>query len=391
MKFLHCSDLHLGKKPSFGSEIFKNKRFDDYFYAFDRIIEQAKDNNVDAIFVAGDFFDKKETHPNILGNTENLLQKCKEYNIEVIVVEGNHDLIYKDKESESWIIYLVEKKLLKRPSKYHPIVINDIEIYGLGYPGASVDDELIEFANFCNENNKQNCILLVHTALGNNEFIGGFLKDKTVLDKVQDYVTYIAGGHSHRLDIYPKENPFFFVPGAPEYFDLGEIPTLKTVIIFDTDTKKYKIITQNPRNCIKKNIELKSINQNDFREEFNDFISSFEFTSEDIVMLKIKSTVGCFLPDIKWAENFILGKGALFAKVELEKDNFRIGSASVIRKSVEEIELEQIKKWEQWGKVAEMGAKALAEMRKCAANGHEDIGSIFDQILNSVMAGKDEN
>jgi len=34
MKFLHCSDLHLGKKPYFGSEEFKNKRFEDYFSGF---------------------------------------------------------------------------------------------------------------------------------------------------------------------------------------------------------------------------------------------------------------------------------------------------------------------------------------------------------------------
>ena len=399
MKFLHCSDLHLGKKPYFGSEEFKNKRFEDYFSAFGRIIEQAKENEVDAILIAGDFFDKKETSPNILSNAENLLQKCRECKIEVVVIEGNHDLIYKNRESESWLVYLEDKKLLKRPfvdflenneRKYHSIFIGKTEIFGLGYPGASVDDELLKFADYCKKNQKQNCIVLVHTALGNNEFIGGFLKDKEILNKMKSHAVYIAGGHGHKLQKEPMANPLFFVPGSPEHYDLAEDAEYKTAIIFDTDSKEHKVLKQKPRHCVKETITLNSANPQQFREEFDKFLSSIVFTDEDIVIVEIKSSASDFIPDSKWAEKRIMEKGALFAEVKWKRGNLRSGSFAKIS-SQEEIELAQIKKWQYWGSAAETAAKALAEMRRAVKDGQADISSIFDSALNSVIGGKNED
>jgi DNA repair exonuclease SbcCD nuclease subunit len=400
MIFLHCSDLHLGKKPSFGSEIFKNKRFEDYFSAFDRIIEQAKENNAEAILVAGDFFDKRETHPNILSKTEELLQKCKNYEIKVVVIDGNHDLIYKNKEHESWIVYLENKGLLQRPfvefmedneRKYHSVFIGKTEIFGLGYPGASVDDALLEFSDYCKEREIKNCVVLVHTAIGGSDLIGGFLKDKTVLEKMRGYAIYIGGGHGHRLDTYPKEDPLFFVPGSPEYCDFGEDPALKNAIIFNTDSKEYKIIKQNPRSCIKESIIVNSETPEQFREEFHRFLSLIDISDEDIAIVEISSIANSFIPDLKWAEKEILNRGALFAKVEWDRRRSNFGSAHS-KNSVEEIEFEQIKKWEHWGKAAEAATKALTEMKKAKKDGRiHDVGSIFEETLNLVIRGKNEN
>ena len=401
MKFLHCSDLHLGKKPYFGSEEFKAKRFEDYFNAFERIIEQARENKVEAILVAGDFFDKKETHPNILGNTERLLRKCKGYGIQVVVIEGNHDLIYKNKEFESWIIYLENEKLLQRPfikiqenneKEYHSVFTGETEIFGLGYPGALVDDELREFADYCAKENKRNCIVLVHTALGGGEFIGGFLKDESALDNLKDHVVYIGGGHGHKLQKYPKENPFFFVPGSPEYYDLGEDTKLKTAIIFDTDSKEHKILEQSPRNCIRESLALDSANPEQFREEFGKFLSLFDISSEDIVLVEIRFISCDFIPDTKWAEKRIYEKGALFAEVKLKAQNSRSEVLSSKMNSREEIELAQIKKWKRWGGSAGIAAVALAEMRNAVKDGQpSDVFSIFDSALNLVIGGKNEN
>ena len=400
MKFLHCSDTHLGKKPYFGSDEFKNKRFEDYFSAFDRIIEQAIENNAQAIIIAGDFFDKKESNPIILSKTEVLLEKCKKNNIDLIVIEGNHDLIYKNKEDESWLIYLENKKLLQRPfvqfnenneRDYHFITINGINIFGLGYPGASVDDELIKFAGYCGENNIQNCIVLVHTALSKNDFISGFLKDNAALDLLKDHIIYIAGGHGHKLNMYPDTQPFFFVPGSPEYFDLGEDREKKTAIVFDTDSKEHKIIQQNPRNCINKLFTANAANPEQFREEFSVFLSSFEITKEDIVNVEIKSNCADFIPDLKWAEKQIMEKGALYSSVKLLRDNMRSGSNSIKNTSVEEIELEQIKKWESWNKAASIASNALSQMKKSLKDGLDDISDIFDSALNNVIGGKNEN
>ena len=390
----------MGKKPYFGSDEFKNKRFEDYFSAFDRIIEQAIENNADAILVAGDFFDKKESNPSILTKTEELLEKCKRNNIDIIVIEGNHDLIYKNKEDESWLIYLENRNLLQRPfvhfnenneREYNFITKNGINIFGLGYPGASIDDELIKFAGYCRENNIKDGIVLVHTALSKSDFISGFLKDNAALDLLKDHIIYIAGGHGHKLNKYPDKEPFFFVPGSPEYFDLGEDREKKAVIIFDTVSKEHKIIQQNPRNCINNIFSTNAANPEQFREEFSVFLSSFKITKEDIINIEIKSNIADFIPDIKWAEKQITEKGALYSSVKLLRDNLGSGSNLANISSVEEIELEQIKKWDSWNKAATIASNALSQMKKALKDGQNDISSIFDLALNNTIGGKNEN
>ena len=74
MKILHCSDIHLGKKP-FGTEIFTKKRYDDYFNTFNELVEKSILEKVDIFMIAGDLFDKKDLSPDILKKTEIILKK----------------------------------------------------------------------------------------------------------------------------------------------------------------------------------------------------------------------------------------------------------------------------------------------------------------------------
>ena len=66
MRILHCSDIHLGRRIAGASGDFSNTRFDDYFNAFDYVIEYSIENNIDIFVVAGDLFDKKEISPDVL-------------------------------------------------------------------------------------------------------------------------------------------------------------------------------------------------------------------------------------------------------------------------------------------------------------------------------------
>jgi DNA repair exonuclease SbcCD nuclease subunit len=217
------------------------------------------------------------------------------------------------------------------------------------------------------------------------------LKDKTVLDKMKTYAIYIAGGHGHKLQKYPEEAPMFFVAGSPEYYDLDENPALKTAIIFDTETKEHKVLAQSPRNCIKRTVTLQAANPEQFREEFTQFLSSIEITAEDIVIIEVKTSAADFVPDIRAMEKIIFDKGALHAEIKWKRDNLNSKVFSEKRNSVEEIELEQIKKWKLWSNVAEVAVKAISEMKKSVKDGQQDISSIFDSALNSVIEGKNEN
>ena len=52
MKFLHISDLHIGKYVN------GYRMLDDQRYMLERIVEIIKEKNPDALLIAGDIYDK---------------------------------------------------------------------------------------------------------------------------------------------------------------------------------------------------------------------------------------------------------------------------------------------------------------------------------------------
>ncbi|MCX6155008.1 MAG: metallophosphoesterase [Candidatus Kapabacteria bacterium] len=116
MKLMHCSDIHLGRRPAGGAGDYSDKRFDDYFKAFEWVATLAIERNVDLVIISGDFFDKKELLPEVLSRSERILGLLHLAEIPVILVEGNHDNIITGNESDSWLIYLENSGLLQRPT-----------------------------------------------------------------------------------------------------------------------------------------------------------------------------------------------------------------------------------------------------------------------------------
>ena len=113
MKILHCSDVHLGKKP-FGTKEFSQKRYLDFFKTFDEIIDIGISENIDLFIVAGDLFDKKELTPDTLEKCEKSFQKLKNKGIKVFLIEGNHDNIVGNDDVNSWLGYLEKKDFIHR-------------------------------------------------------------------------------------------------------------------------------------------------------------------------------------------------------------------------------------------------------------------------------------
>ena len=85
MKLLHTSDLHLGKK-------IKNiSLLEDQEEALSSILSIAKTNNIDAMILAGDIFDKGVPSVNALNLFQTFLENCKKSDIAVYIIAGNHD------------------------------------------------------------------------------------------------------------------------------------------------------------------------------------------------------------------------------------------------------------------------------------------------------------
>ena len=85
MKLLHTSDLHLGKK-------IKNiSLLEDQEEALSSILSIVKTNNIDAMILAGDIFDKGVPSVNALNLFQTFLENCKKSDIPVYIIAGNHD------------------------------------------------------------------------------------------------------------------------------------------------------------------------------------------------------------------------------------------------------------------------------------------------------------
>lgn len=382
MKIVHCSDLHLGKRNS-GKKIFVEKRYNDLFIAFEKLISKILNLEVDVMIISGDIFDKKEINPDVLAKTENLFLKLKEKNIKIIAIEGNHDTI--NQNENSWLDYLKNKKYLDVFSfKYDFnnkkfIKIEDVNIFPVGYPGYMVDSVMENLAKDLPENEKN--IVIVHTSFFDSDNFPGLIKTETI-DLFKDKAIYIAGGHTHSFKCYPKENPYFFVPGSLEYINYpNESSNKKGFIYFDTDTLKYDFIEIENR----KRIKLGKYQFEKYDEEeilkFRNFIKNFELSGEEVVLVDIEISGKDYINIIE-LEEIIESEGALKAYVKIKIKN--TDSNGIIFEeslSIEEIETKIMENWDIFEDNKNF-IKNFSKLKNLYLDGkNEEFIEQFDKIL----------
>ena len=85
MKWMHLSDLHLGKKVNEVSMVT------DQEYILKQIIRIAKEESVDGILIAGDLYDKQIPSIEAVKLMDELLHDITDLQIPVCIISGNHD------------------------------------------------------------------------------------------------------------------------------------------------------------------------------------------------------------------------------------------------------------------------------------------------------------
>jgi exonuclease SbcD len=374
LKILHTSDWHLGRRPVGGLNEYSNTRYKDYFDGAKYIVTKAIENNVDVFIIAGDLFDRSSILPDMLFKTEKLLEELKNNSVKTLLIEGNHDKVYS--YDDSWIDYLERKDLVRVPKfqkngdKYLflPIVIKDIKFYGVPYQGVLIDEVLTELSKQLKSDQKN--IVIVHTGIG-GDFIPGCTK-RDVIDLFKGKVIYMAGGHLHTYKEYPKEEPYFFVPGCPEYWDLNEGEE-KGFIIFDTQSLKHTFYSSKRRKLSSYKFKASEV-----MEKVEDL------TVEDSEIVKIKILNDSkHLVDTDKIEKILKGKGALKVDISVEYiENEKYNSLDRLNKS--DIEKIVIGSWENiYSKNVEKTLKYL-EILKSEDNDNEIIES-FDTFLDSII------
>ncbi len=89
MKFIHCSDLHLGSKIV-GIPLDKSKyKREEVLCAFDNLCKYAVENNVTAVIISGDVFDTSKISSTIKDRFIHAISKAKD--VDFLYLTGNHD------------------------------------------------------------------------------------------------------------------------------------------------------------------------------------------------------------------------------------------------------------------------------------------------------------
>lgn len=141
MRFIHVSDLHLGRKP-YGNETLYLSIID----TFRKVVDFANKNKIGTILIAGDLFDSQYPDWRTLTYTQDIIYN---YNGYMYAIHGNHD---KSSKNGSAIKYLS-----KSTDQFN--VIDDgfsfsiedplsdlvIEIYGLNWAGSRTAQKIKDF------------------------------------------------------------------------------------------------------------------------------------------------------------------------------------------------------------------------------------------------------
>jgi exonuclease SbcD len=86
MKFIHTSDWHIGRQ-------FHNvSLLEDQQHVLNQLIEYIKSEDVDALVIAGDIYDRSLPPANAVELLDEVLKSiCMDLNIPIILIPGNHD------------------------------------------------------------------------------------------------------------------------------------------------------------------------------------------------------------------------------------------------------------------------------------------------------------
>lgn len=275
MRFIHCSDIHLGK--TYRHPDAESIRYDDFFHTFDHIIAAALTEAVDFMLIGGDLFHVGQILPKTFARTIESLQPLKDAGIPCIAIEGNHDWIHR-RDSISWMEALSQMGYVKllRPQRVDDggydfplfdettgmgghVEIGELNLYGLGYIGAQAGSHV---ERICQAVTTSNNILLFHVGIWSFSpvEIGNMkLEEAQPLSEVFDYV---ALGHGHKPYIITSDagRPYAYNPGSPERVNFGEQKYAKGYYLVDTnvDGGAYQVTFRdtNPRPMVVATIDL---------------------------------------------------------------------------------------------------------------------------------------
>lgn len=268
MKFVHIADMHFDKPFTIleKNKLTETRRLEQR-NAFNKMIEYLKENNIDYLFIAGDFYE----HEYIRNSTiEYINQKFKEIEntTKVFISPGNHDPYI----NNSYYNKFEWNKNVKIFTNLEKIEEQDINIYGYGFTDFSSNE--VELSQ--NLDKSKINILLMHADLnGSTKDVGEYnpILENTLRNTEFDY---IALGHIHKRNM---DNLKMVYPGsmiAGGFDELGKHGMIEGEINTQTKEINIKFISLDDKEFVKEVFDVSNINS---EEELIEKINSL--TRED--------------------------------------------------------------------------------------------------------------
>ena len=269
MKCIHLSDLHIGKKVNEFSML------EDQAYILTKIINIIDEQNVEAVFIAGDVYDKPVPPIDAINLFDDFLVRLSKRNLKVFIISGNHD----SAERLAFGGRLMNQSGIYVSPIYHgdiqPITIQDdygdLNVYLLPFikPAhvrhsleievSSYNEAFERAINHMNIDTTKRNVLLAH------QFVTGAIRSDSEeisvggSDNVDAHLfkefDYVALGHIHR----PQKCIYDYIrySGTPLKYSFSEANHHKSVTIINIQEKGNLSIEQIPLIPKRDMVELK--------------------------------------------------------------------------------------------------------------------------------------
>ena len=257
MKFIHLSDLHLGKRVNEFSMI------EDQRYILKEILGIINDEAPDGILIAGDIYDRTIPSEDAMRLWDEFLVSLAKKNIPVYAISGNHDSAVRFSDHGTLVeasgIYLspeYDGSALKytMEDEYGPVNIYLLPfIKPATVRGFFPEDEIEDYTDACRAavgrmaiDNKERNILVAHQMIigslrceSEEVSVGGL--DGVSADVFDDF-DYVALGHLHGRQKVGRDTVRYC--GTPLKYSFSEKDHVKSVTVIELNGKEDISITE---------------------------------------------------------------------------------------------------------------------------------------------------
>lgn len=249
MRFIHLSDLHLGKNLNGFSLLEYQKKM------LSRIFEEINKNSVEAIVIAGDVFDHSNPSNEAVELFDSFLFESYQRKLPCLIIPGNHDNAQRLSFAKN--IFKNSSIHIARPyeGRLEKVMLKDafgsINFYLLPYlspyqvrlknqlPCQSFEEALKIALSGCSLSMNERNVILAHqfvtgAELGGSEqkYLGG--SEEISKELFCDF-DYVALGHIHKPQHFGRESLRYC--GSPMNYSLSEAKFKKKLCIVDMKEK----------------------------------------------------------------------------------------------------------------------------------------------------------